>query len=525
MASLSPLTKLYDYGAETFALTPLSVNFSNVAQPSSPLSTVRVLGRYALFDEIAAGGMATVHIGRLLGPVGFSRTVAIKRLHPQFAKEPDFVAMFLDEARLAARIRHPNVVGTLDVVALDGELFLVMEYVQGESLARLMRTLRERGEGVPIPIAVAIVIGVLEGLHAAHEATSDQGEPLGIVHRDVSPQNVLVGTDGVARVVDVGVAKAAGRVQSTRNGQLKGKLGYMAPEQIGGNATRATDVHAVAVVLWEMLTARRLFHADSEMQTFSNILSGELVPPSTHTPKVPAEIDALVMKGLEPKPEDRFSSAREMARALQRVARVASPSDVGEWVESVAGANVHSRARMIAAIESSGMLPPAAQSSPEPIDAGRPSVTTSHPPVSGERLRAPRSKLPLVLSISFAALAVGAGIGVVVRVSGGSTARASAASTLSAPSVAKAAPPSSAVSTVAPAPSLSEVDPAPRANPPPQGYRPALPPARPWPQQPVPQPFASARPLPAQPQQQPAQPQQQPAAGGGDFAHVMDSRK
>jgi len=522
-----------------------------VAQPSTPFSPVRVLGRYALYDEIAAGGMATVHIGRLLGPVGFSRTVAIKRLHPQFAKEPDFVAMFLDEARLAARIRHPNVVGTLDIVALEGELFLVMEYVQGESLARLMRTLRERGEGVPIPIAVAIVIGVLEGLHAAHEATSDQGEPLGIVHRDVSPQNVLVGCDGVARVVDFGVAKAAGRVQSTRNGQLKGKLGYMAPEQIGGNATRATDVHAVAVVLWEMLTARRLYHAENEMQTFSNILSGELVPPSTYAPNVPAEIDAVVMKGLEPKPEDRFPSARDMARTLQRVARVASPSDVGDWVEATAGANVHTRARKIAAIESSGMLPASSPSSPEPVDAGRPSVITSHAPVSGERLRSPRSKLPLFVSIAFAAVVAGAGIGVLVRVVGQSRPASIPTSALSAPAAPKIAASSSDVSTAEVAPANAAA-PA-RASDLPLANRPTYPAARPFPQQPPGPPLGSARPQsapgpaplaqppgqapqvaqlqPAAPTPQSAPPPQpsaqpqQPAGGGGDFTHVMDSRK
>jgi len=506
------------------------------SSPLSPLSPVRVLGRYALYDEIAAGGMATVHIGRLLGPVGFSRTVAIKRLHAQFAKEPDFVAMFLDEARLAARIRHPNVVGTLDIVALDGELFLVMEYVQGESLGRLMRTMRERAEPVPIPIAAAIVVGVLEGLHAAHEATSDQGEPLGIVHRDVSPQNVLVGTDGIARVVDFGVAKASGRVQTTRNGQLKGKLGYMAPEQIGGNATRVTDVHAVAVVLWEMLTARRLYHAESDLQTFSNILSGELVPPSTYAPNISPDVDGIVMKGLEPKPEARFSSARDMARALQRVAPIASPSDVGEWVESIAGANVHSRARKIAAMESSGMLPVAEPSAPEPLDAGRVSFPTSQPPASGQRLRAPRSKLPLVLPIALATLAVGAGIGVWIRLSsGGSSPGATvAASNLSPASARAPAPPSSPLAAARSAPSASTapIVPVVRADPPPPSRmaigparlspQPALAPPRPQPAQSQLPPAQSQLPL-APPQQPPTQ--QQPAAGGGDFTHVMDSRK
>src|SRR6202044_2296810 len=145
-------------------------------------TTVRIVGRYALYGVLASGGMATVHFGRLIGPVGFSRTVAIKRLHPQFASDPEFVAMFLDEARLAARIRHPNVVQTLDVVALDGELFLVMDYVQGESLSRLGRACGRKEEPVPLEVVSSVVCGALHGLHAAHEATSEDGEPLGIVH-------------------------------------------------------------------------------------------------------------------------------------------------------------------------------------------------------------------------------------------------------------------------------------------------------------------------------------------------------
>src|SRR5215471_9492239 len=168
-----------------------------------PVISPRVIGRYALFGEIAAGGMATVHFGRLVGPVGFSRTVAIKRLHAQYAKDPDFVAMFLDEARLASRVQHPN------VVTMPSEVFLVMEYLQGESLSRLIRDARKAGELVPPGHAASIVAGMLHGLHAAHEAKSERREALNIVHRDVSPQNVLVGTDGAARVLDFGVAKAA----------------------------------------------------------------------------------------------------------------------------------------------------------------------------------------------------------------------------------------------------------------------------------------------------------------------------
>src|SRR5277367_6228356 len=222
-----------------------------------------MLGRYALYEKIASGGMASIHIGRLLGPVGFSRTVAVKRMHAHFSEDPDFVSMFLDEARLAARIQHPNVVPTLDVVATDGETFLVMEYVQGESLARLLRSVRSIMTPADTHVIATIMAGVLHGLHAAHEAKNEQGEPLGIVHRDVSPQNILVGTDGVPRVLDFGVAKAVGRLQTTREGQSKGKLSYMAPEQLhGAGVTRQTDVYAAAVVTWEALTGKRLFQED-----------------------------------------------------------------------------------------------------------------------------------------------------------------------------------------------------------------------------------------------------------------------
>src|SRR5262245_16586952 len=176
-----------------------------------------------MYDEIAAGGMATVHLGRVLGDAGFARTVAIKRLHPHYAKDPEFVSMFVDEARLAARITHPNVVSTVDAVTMGSELFLVMEYVHGESLAGLFYAAQHAGIRIPPAVAVAVVADVLYGLHAAHEARGEDGQPLGIVHRDISPPNILVGVDGVARVLDFGIAKAIVRVQTTREGQLKGK--------------------------------------------------------------------------------------------------------------------------------------------------------------------------------------------------------------------------------------------------------------------------------------------------------------
>ena len=227
--------------------------------------------------------------------------------------------MFLDEARLAARIRHPNVVPTLDVVSMSGELFLVMDYVHGEPFSGLLRAARRGEAPVPVDVAAAVVAQALHGLHAAHEAHSDLGEPLGIVHRDVSPQNVIVGIDGNARVLDFGVAKALGRVQTTREGQLKGKLGYLSPEQILGHpVTRASDVFSASVVLWEALAGRRLFAADSEGGVLHRILEGKVEPPSRHAPALAPALDAVVMRGLSVEPADRFDTALAMAEALEQ---------------------------------------------------------------------------------------------------------------------------------------------------------------------------------------------------------------
>ncbi len=295
-----------------------------------------------------------MHFGRLLGVVGFAKTVAIKRLHPQLARDPEFVSMFLDEARLAARIRHPNVVSTLDVVALDKELFLVMEYVQGESLRHLERAAAAQGGRIPPPVAATIVVGMLHGLHAAHEAANERGEPLGIVHRDVSPQNVMVGIDGVPRVFDFGVAKAAGRAQTTREGQLKGKLAYMAPEQLmGRDLTRAADIFAASAVLWEALVGKRLFKGDSEGEVIMKVLDARVDPPSKLVPELPPQLDDIVLRGLARRPEDRFATAREMARALEKCVNLAPTSEVGEFVEKMAASTLAQRAERVAKIESS----------------------------------------------------------------------------------------------------------------------------------------------------------------------------
>ena len=323
-----------------------------------------IVGRYAIYGEIASGGMAAVYYGRLLGPDGFSRPVAIKRLHAHLAKDPQFVAMFRDEARLAARVRHPNVVSILDVV-VDGEkLCIVMDYVHGESLANLVRSLK--GKRVPVPVACAIVVGILHGLHAAHEASGDAGEALGIVHRDVSPHNVVVGLDGVARVVDFGVAKAVVRLQTTREGTVKGKFAYMAPEQVRDEpVSRRTDVYAASVVLWELLTGQRLFTAGAEAGIVAKIVSGTIDAPSARAPDLPEALNAITLRGLARNPADRYETARAMAREIEKEVKVATTSEVGEWIESVVGRELQARAGRLASVEpTENMTMPSSASSP-----------------------------------------------------------------------------------------------------------------------------------------------------------------
>ena len=372
-----------------------------------------VVGRYAIYDTIAAGGTATVHIGRLSDQVGFARTVAIKRLHPQFARDPDFVVAFLDEARLSARIRHPNVVQTLDVVAGDGELFLVMEYIAGESLATLARSLGARGERIPPPIVSAILCGALHGLHAAHEAKNDNGEPLGVVHRDISPQNIMVDIDGVARVLDFGIAKALLQSHTTREGQIKGKMAYMAPEQISGRpATRQSDVFSASVVLWEQLTGSRLFRADNESALYVKVMQEPIAPPSSLVPALPSALDAVVLRGLERDVSRRFETAQQMAVTLEEALAPATARRVGDWVRTACSENVGARQKRVEEIEmmSATGLPPSTAPPVAPLVSNepRPVSEKSSVALAGTRARSgPRVlAVGLVLSAMAAAFIV-----------------------------------------------------------------------------------------------------------------------
>jgi serine/threonine protein kinase len=371
----------------------------------NPSATAEKLGeRYAIYGEIASGGMATVHFARLVGPVGFTRTVAVKRLHSNLRAQPEFVRMFLDEARLAARVRHPNVVATIDVVETEDQICLVMEYVHGESLRRLARRAMAQGGRVPRRIAAAIMVGSLHGLHAAHEAKNEQGEPLGLVHRDVSPHNIILGADGIPRVIDFGIAKARGQLRETSAGNIKGKFAYMAPEQLaGGNVTRAADIYSASVVLWELLTGRRLFESKMDASLLERA-TVKIDRPSSIVPSLTPALDGLVLRGLAGDPDQRFSSARAMARAIEDCIAPASTADVGEWVERMAKDRLDLREAMLNEIEGRGsapvpdlVLPAAAARGRTPSDPS--SLYATHTPSTSAVVPAPRAQPDLESSL------------------------------------------------------------------------------------------------------------------------------
>lgn len=331
----------------------------------------RQLGRYEILTQLASGGMASVYVARAQGVAGFERLVAIKVLHPHLAYEQEFISMFLDEARLAARIRHMNVVPTLDVSDSPGDgYFLVMEYIEGNHLGALLGRAAKKGERLPQPFVCRVLVDALQGLAAAHRLTDENGTHLQLVHRDVSPHNILVGTDGIARLTDFGVAKADVRMASTRAGQFKGKLSYMAPEQAASNETdQRSDLFSVGVILWESLTGRRLFKGDSNAATLNRLLHDEIVPPSKLWADL-ARYDDIVMKALSRDPNQRFQSADELAEALDAgVGRsgVAKTRDVAEVVRALEAEKLQEeRQRVRDAIEMLGRAEFASSQVPMP---------------------------------------------------------------------------------------------------------------------------------------------------------------
>jgi serine/threonine protein kinase len=280
-------------------------------------------GKYTLFERIGRGGMADVFKARIQGPAGFERTFVVKRILPHLSDDPAFTKMFIDEAKIAAKLTHPNIVQVFELGNVDEEYFMSMEYVRGHDLAETMRTLWAR-VGPPRPELVAYVgREMCRALAYAHDFTSDEGESLGMIHRDISPSNVMLSFDGAVKILDFGIAKALGgdaAEEATKSGTLKGKFAYMAPEQTASNdIDRRIDIFATGIVLHEILTGRRLFKGENDMQTIERVRRCEVVAPSLFNPLCPPQMDQIVLQALAKNPDARYQSASEMADALDDI--------------------------------------------------------------------------------------------------------------------------------------------------------------------------------------------------------------
>jgi eukaryotic-like serine/threonine-protein kinase len=325
---------------------------SLIPPSSSPIVAGYRLDRYELLCPIAEGGMASVWIARQTGKHGFQRLVAIKTILPKYAAEPSFQNMFIDEARIASRIEHTHVTQILDVGEQHGVTYLVMEYVDGDAVSKIYRAAKKKGKSIPLGILLRIVADVCGGLHAAHELKDDHGQPMGVVHRDVSPQNVLVTTRGVAKLIDFGIAKARDRLSGeTHSDTLKGKVQYMPPEQaLGLPVDRRADVWAIGAVLYHLVTGRPPFEADNEVQTLFLITSGKPPPPLPTT--VPAPVRDVIGKALSQKATGRFATAAEMQQALEdaiiQANLATSTSAVAAFLEEMVGDRAQKRKDAIA---------------------------------------------------------------------------------------------------------------------------------------------------------------------------------
>jgi eukaryotic-like serine/threonine-protein kinase len=294
-------------------------------------------GKYDLLALLATGGMAEIWLARVSGMMGFEKLVVIKRLLDELAVDPEYVEMFLDEARINARLTHSNIVQVLELGQVEGKYFMAMEYVPGLSVAQVGKRATQRLGDVPQEVATAIVAQACSGLHYAHDMTLPDGMPLNIIHRDVSPQNLILTFEGSVKVLDFGIAKADQRQSQTRTGLVKGKFAYMSPEQCLGTALdRRSDVFALGIALFELCTARRLFKRGTTYDTYTAITNADVPPPRRLNPKIDEAVEAVIYKALARRPDDRFPTADAMQDALEQAMRTAglrgSPTDLARFM-------------------------------------------------------------------------------------------------------------------------------------------------------------------------------------------------
>ncbi len=297
-------------------------------------------GHYILLEHVATGGMAEVFKARMMGMEGFQKTVAIKRILPHLTDNDEFVNMFIDEAKLAAQLNHNNIIHIYDLGKIDRSYYIAMEYIEGWDLRSVLQRCREKSVVMPIRHALSIASLLAGALDYAHRKRDFENRELGLVHRDVSPQNVLISREGDIKLCDFGIAKAASKASHTRAGALKGKLQYMSPEQAWGREIdHRSDIFSLGLVLYEMLTGRRVFAGDSEMSVLEQVRNPQVAPPSTVNPDIPEKVDTIVVKALAADPADRYQSAKDMKqdldKALRKLGGPPSPAELAPFLARV----------------------------------------------------------------------------------------------------------------------------------------------------------------------------------------------
>jgi serine/threonine-protein kinase len=362
--------------------------------------------RYETILKLASGGMATVYVGTVRGALGFRQLVAIKKPHPNLVGNAESRRELLAEAQLASMIHHANVVDVRDVEVDNDSISLVMDYIEGASLGELLVAASKGIAPLSPAVAVRIILDACAGLHAAHELHDDKGRFIGLVHRDVSPQNILVGTDGVARVTDFGIAKIARRQANTEEGHLKGKLAYMAPEYLRGESIdRRFDVFGMGVVLWEALTGKRLFRGDHEAETLQRVLAYDAPAVSSLVPQSTPSLDHVVAAAVAKNRDDRFQTAAALGAALETAARdaglLASHTDVAALVRAAVGPDLEERRTLVRARMS---MEPAIASvgpvTPNPGIDGASPIDSIAAPTTEPAPTAPAPTMPLAGSLT-----------------------------------------------------------------------------------------------------------------------------
>ncbi len=375
--------------AETAAKAPEAAPAAEIPGPDR-------FGQYEILERIASGGMAELFRARRSGVEGFQKIVAIKKILPHIAGDEEFIAMFADEAKLAAQLSHPNIVHIFDLGKIEaGGYFIAMEHVEGRDLRSILHMVRETGLRLPVPLAVSIAAKVAAALDYAHRRRGDDGQDLNIVHRDVSPPNILVSTDGDIKLCDFGIAKAASKVSQTESGALKGKVPYMSPEQAWGKPLdQRSDIYSLGAVLFEMLTGRKLFQGDSDLNVLEKVRAGEVVLPSSLNPEVPPALDAAVLKALAREPDERYPRASDLLRDLETVVRTYEPppssADLAAYVRHLEKEEADRREARTREAQ-----PPAVVAAPAKEPAGQEiRLPLPPPPAAAPEASVPPSALP-----------------------------------------------------------------------------------------------------------------------------------